>query len=84
MYCISQKTLLVEHSNRHSKDHHEKVNTIAIIYEMNIIIFCEGNKDLTAFRFKKSLGIKCKSIPDTVELFYLVNNRKKEDSCGAC
>lgn len=54
MYCISQKTSFVKYSNRDSKDPHEMVNTIAIIYEMNIIIICEGNKDLVAFSFKQS------------------------------
>lgn len=45
------------------------VNTTAIVCEMNIIIVREGNKDLAAFRFKESPGIKCKSTPNTVELF---------------
>lgn len=78
---ISQKTLFVKHSNRHSNDYDELVNTIPIIYEMNITIACEGYKDLVEFRFKQSLGIKCKSTPYRVELFLLVNNRKQEESC---
>lgn len=48
---------------------------------MNITIVCEGNKDLIEFRFKQSLGIKCTSTPNKVEMFLLVNNRKQQESC---